>query len=291
MNFNDLLALKEIDPKEVIVFRHRPPELELRKVLPLLAAEKPELFNAYQQTQGARVEKALRGARYVASFIGHEPQRAVFVGLYTIGGIRRLTLETYWQEPALMELGRFGMKGFTADESRDSILWFDMSLMDFYRDWTGRLIIRWPGPELSWWRRAHRNEFPVHAVREESVLNEAMPSWDEMEFGWLELQVLPKKWRDALAQWRGVYFIFDISDGKGYVGSAYGAENIMGRWLQYSNSGHGGNRQLRTRDPLNFRFTILQRVSPDLSADEVIRLETSWKTRLHTRAGYGLNDN
>jgi hypothetical protein len=35
----------------------------------------------------------------------------------------------------------------------------------------------------------------------------------------------------------------------------------------------------------------LQRVSPDMEPSEVIRLESSWKERLHTRKPYGLNDN
>jgi hypothetical protein len=33
--------------------------------------------------------------------------------------------------------------------------------------------------------------------------------------------VLPKRWQAKLADWRGVYYIFGTSDGKGYVGSAY----------------------------------------------------------------------
>ena len=37
------------------------------------------------------------------------------------------------------------------------------------------------------------------------------------------------------AQWRGIYYIFDTSDAKGYVGSAYGEYNPLGRWLgQYA---------------------------------------------------------
>ena len=48
---------------------------------------------------------------------------------------------------------------------------------------------------------------------------------------------------------------------------------------------------LRQRDPKNFRFTILQRVSPDMDAGDVIRLEGTWKERLHTRSPLGLNDN
>jgi hypothetical protein len=57
-------------------------------VFPLLAADRPDLFNAYQQTQGRKVEKAMTKAGYVASFIGHEPGKALFVGLYKIGKIK-----------------------------------------------------------------------------------------------------------------------------------------------------------------------------------------------------------
>ena len=58
VQLNDLLAAKDIDSKSVLVMRHRPSAPELRKVLPWLAAERPETYNAYQQTQGPKVEKA-----------------------------------------------------------------------------------------------------------------------------------------------------------------------------------------------------------------------------------------
>ena len=45
MNFSDLLRGKDIEPQQVLAFRHRPLEPELNKVLPWLAAEKPEVFN------------------------------------------------------------------------------------------------------------------------------------------------------------------------------------------------------------------------------------------------------
>jgi hypothetical protein len=94
-----------------------------------------------------------------------------------------------------------------------------------------------------------------------------------------------------MSQWRGIYYIFDVSDHKGYVGSAYGKDNIVGRWENYATSGHGGNKLLRGRDPANFRFSVLQRVAPDLSPDDVIKIETSWKARLKTKKPYGLNEN
>lgn len=293
MNLNDLFLSKGIDPRQVLVFRHRPYEPELNKVLPWLAAEKPDVFNAYQQTQSEKLEKVMstmKGAGYVASFIGHEPGKALFIGLYSIGVSKPLTREEYWQVPAHIEMKAFGSKGFTEEDSRTSILWFDLALTDFYASWKGKLIVSWPA-ERSWWRRAHRNEIPILAILEDSALDAAMPEWDEIVFTWEELGILPTRWKSALSQWRGIYYIFDTSDGKGYVGSAYGESNLLGRWLNYATRGHGGNCLLRQRNPRNFRFSILQRVSPDMDASNIIRLEGSWKERLHTREPFGLNDN
>lgn len=294
MNLNDLLRGKEIDPQHVLVLRHRPHERELNKVLPWLAAERPDVFNAYQQTQGEKLQKVMetmKGAGYVASFIGHEPGKALFVGLYSIRVSKSLTLDEYWQIPAYIEMKTFGMKGCTEEESGASILWFDLALTDVYATWKGKLIIGWPPPERSWWRRSHRNEMPILSILEDSALDAAMPEWDEIVFTWEELGVLPTRWKSALSQWRGIYYIFDTSDGKGYVGSAYGEANLYGRWLNYAAHGHGGNLLLRQRDPRHFRFSILQRVSPDMQASDLIRIEGAWKERLHTRVPYGLNDN
>ena len=156
MNLNDLLLGKGIDPQHVLVLRHRPWEPQLNKVLPWLAAERPDVFNAYQQTQGERVERAMTRAGYVAAFIGLEPGKALFVGLYSVKGSKPITRKQFWQIPANVELKTFGMKGFTEESSRSSILWFDLTLTDFYAQWKGKLIVRWPGKERSWWRWAHK---------------------------------------------------------------------------------------------------------------------------------------
>lgn len=294
MNLNDLLLKQDIDPQQVLVLRHRPHEPELNKVLPWFAAEKPAVFNAYQQTQGERLQKVMQkmiGTGYIASFIGHEPGKALFIGLYSIDGSKPLTREGYWQVPAYQEMKAFGMKGLSEDESRTSILWFDLALTDFYALWKGKLIVSWPPPERSWWRRAHRNEIPILAILEDSVLDAAMPEWNEIVLTWEELSLLPHRWKSVLSHWRGIYYIYDVANGKGYIGAAYGQENLLGRWLNYAASGHGGNSLLRKRDPRSFKFSILQRVSPDMEANDIIQLENSWKERLHTRTPYGLNDN
>jgi len=45
-----------------------------------------------------------------------------------------------------------------------------------------------------------------------------MPAWDEIDLGWDELRVIPGSWRTVLSQWRGIYYIYDQAEGKGYVG-------------------------------------------------------------------------
>lgn len=51
-----------------------------------------------------------------------------------------------------------------------------------------------------------------------------------------------------------------------------------------------GNVELKGRDPTSFRFSILQRVSPDMEVSDVIALEATWNERLHSRE-FGLNAN
>jgi len=145
MDLNDLLIAAQIDPRQVLVLRHRPSEPKLNKALRRWAAAKPDMFNAYQQTQTRKVEKAMAGAAYVASFIGHGPGKALFVGLYSIGASKPLTRDEFRQVPAYIEMKeKYGMKGFTEEEGRSSIVWFDLALTDFYASWKGKLIVRWP---------------------------------------------------------------------------------------------------------------------------------------------------
>lgn len=293
MLLNDLLLKAGIDPARTLILRHRPFEPQLAKALPLIASERPDLFNLFQSYQGPIVERsilALRGG-WLVSFIAYGPAKAAFVGIYTIGDATPHTMEQFWSDPGNLELREHGYLGFVDTERQQVQMRFDLVETGLHEDWRGKLIVGWPGGERGWYRRAQNNVMPIVAIREESAFAPPLRAWDEVEFTWAELSILPQRWRAALEQWRGIYAIWDSSDAKTYVGSAYGGMNILGRWEGYGATGHGGNKLLRERDPTNFRFTILQRTSPDMLADEVIRLEGTWKTRLHTRAPYGLNEN
>jgi hypothetical protein len=147
MEFNDLLRESAIRPETVLVLRHSPKE-PFRKVLRWLASDQPDAFNAYQATQNPRAETAMSNATHVAAFIGHEPKKALFVGLYRQCGGRKKSREELENLQVYQELRRLGFED--SADTRPTLTLFDLQLMDDLSNWKGRLIVIWPGPELSW---------------------------------------------------------------------------------------------------------------------------------------------
>lgn len=293
MQLNDLLREKGIGLSDTLVLRHRPKseEPELRRRLPWLATAHPDLFYAYQRQQFPRAEKAFTRAKYLASFIGVDAGKALFAGLYAVKSWKPITYDEFWEIPENRKLhDEYGMIGL--QDKHASTLWFDLALDDLYKAWIGKLCCRWPGGERSWYRWADRNTFEIEFISQESLFEQKMPKWNGLVLPWTDLKDLPPTWQAALRNWRSIYYIFDVSDRRGYVGSAYGADNLLRRWQQYAKTGHGGNKELRGCDPKNFRFSILQLLNHDADQDEVAEMETKWKVRLHTRVSEGgLNDN
>jgi len=292
MTFNEMLKEKNIDPAEVLVLRHRPQERVLNKALPLLAESRPDLFNAYQQTQTPRVEKAMSKAKYVASFIARKSNRAMFIGLYRMNGGTSITRQDCMLKPESKALLSYGMKDHTDNpKHKQSYTWFDLSLEDtFFPHWKGKLIVDWPAPSIVWARWAKNARLPFRAILNESALLPPMPTWNNFILTHAGLKDLPLRWQVALSAWKGIYYIHDTFDGRGYVGSAKGEENILGRWRAYAASGHGGNKLLKACNPENFEYSILQ-VMHDADEGTIEKLETTWKKRLHTRGPHGLNAN
>lgn len=288
LDFNLLLRQVDIPPDQTLIVRHVPVEKSLRSILPWLAAERPDLWLTYQCIQWETLEKAMARGQFIASFIGQDSGSATFAGLYRIGEATPLDFAGYCTFPGNAELEKLGMSGRPSD--MPECLAFDLVALDHYSEWIGHLTISWPRPYQTWWRWAGRGRFPVRTIEPENLFVQPLPDWKDLNLTWNELQSLPSSWQAALAQWRGVYFIYDAGRRAGYVGSAYGAENILGRWLGYARTGHGGNRELRVSNPQDLRFSILQRTSPDSEPSEIIALEGSWKERLHTRE-FGLNAN
>jgi len=109
-------------------------------------------------------------------------------------------------------------------------------------------------------------------------------------------QAANKLWINKLSAVNGIYLILDKATGNQYVGKASGRDGIWGRWKEYAQTKHGGNKKLEQMISDNprcfesFSYSILQTLPSNLSEDEVNRYESLYKEKLGSRA-HGLNLN
>ena len=133
-------------------------------------------------------------------------------------------------------------------------------------------------------------------------LSEDFPGYDNIDLSWSDLRrVLKlKNWQTVLENQKGVYLITDTLTNKRYVGSAYGNDMLLGRWRNYAENGHGGNRELKAlveekgldyvKD--NFRYSILDIYKSTTDDETIIARESWWKEVLLTRnPEFGYNAN
>jgi hypothetical protein len=222
-------------------------------------------------------------ATHVAAFHARPKEHAVFIGLYEQRGSRTITKAELEVMPSYQALVRHGMS--LATEDRPTMLHFDLQEMKALAGFQGRVEVRWPKPPVQWSRWANR-EFPITAIHEEDLLQERMKAWDEISLTCAEINMCPPSWIKTLSGYRGIYFIFDTILQKGYVGAAYGPENIWQRWSRHAAVG-GDARELKLCNSDNFVFSILELVGQSKPPEEVQRLEASWMRRLHTRTREG----
>jgi len=288
VDLRQLLEAVGIDPDDTLVMRHTPDQPALRQRLPWLAAERPTVFAAYQSMHRERVEASLRARGHLASFIADRdaPDRALFVGMYAVRGARPISEEEFYAIPENQELRELGSRGPDTDRQH---LWFELEELPHMQEWKGRLVVGWTRG-MAYARLPRPGKFPLVALHDESRLHAERPDPRTLMLEHWQLGSLPPSWQQTLREWRGIYLIFDRSSRQGYVGAAYGDDNLLHRWLEYHRTGDGGNRRLLGRDPQQFAYSVLQLTARDTPIAEVQELERSWKLRLHTRE-HGLNDN
>ena len=107
------------------------------------------------------------------------------------------------------------------------------------------------------------NDCEVAQILPDTFDDDIFPGYDKVNISWQELSRVIEKdnWKTALQNQKGIYLLTDISNGKMYVGAAYGETMILGRWRAYVKTGHGGNVGLKrlTFDHIkkNFKYSIL----------------------------------
>lgn len=293
MKFNLLLRDCGYDTAQVSIILHTTNLQPLRTLLPQIVADHPDLFDAYQSVHSATATAILAGRPYAASFVPLPGRRMVFAGLYQVQSTGAHPVETIYSDPRFARLEtEFGATdtGPAANLARGGTqVRFAFALQKALADMIGRLTIDAPEGR-TYVRLATNLDADVAGIAEASLLRRAAPHWRDMVLSATELRSLPREWALRLAEWRGIYLIVDQSDGARYVGSAYGAENLHSRWQAHVRGEKGITAELAKRFSSGFRFSILERTSPDLPAEEVIAIEQNWKARLDT-VTHGLNCN
>jgi hypothetical protein len=291
LTFNDLLHLSGVAPAEVTLILHTTTQQPLREMLPHLAQHRRDLFDAYQAVHSDQATATLRNRPLMASFLSLDGGRLLFEGLYRIAAADLVPAGTLYADPAYAELEA----GFGAADTapavnmaaRDAQVRFTFAPDDRMATLRGRVVIGRPAGR-AYARVAAQTEAPVRAVLEEPAFDPAPPDWRDMVIPARFLRALPVRWAERLSQWRGVYLIVDQTDGARYVGSAYGAENLLGRWRAHVAGDRGVTAELQHRDPAGFRFSVLDLVAPAAPPAEVIAVEQARKRRLDT-VRFGLN--
>ncbi|MEO0911503.1 MAG: GIY-YIG nuclease family protein [Pseudomonadota bacterium] len=291
MRLNTLLREAGLAPEACAVMLHTPQKPKLRRMLPWLAAERPDVFATYQSVHVRNVEPTLKARRNVVVFLDIGAGRQVLAGLYAVEGWEERPLEALDADPAFIALSRdwgdLRVTEYARERGEATRCVFDMRRCDALAAYRGRLVIAKPKGR-GYVRLAENLDAEVLALAEHSLLVAPPPEWRDFVVTGAEVRRLPRDWAARLAEWRGVYLIVDEVDGARYVGSAYGAENLAGRWAAHVAGARGVTKHLAARDPAGFRFSILERVSPDMEVEDVVALENSWKLRLHT-IDFGLN--
>lgn len=184
---------------------------------------------------------------------------------------------------------------------------YELELVDLHKELIGRLVIdfyRYQGMRgRAFLLEGYYKDFVVSEVLKRPFDGRRFPGYENINIDFPELENVfrhqKNDWKAALENVKGIYVIVDKSNGKKYVGSAYGDFGIWSRWAVYVNTGHGFNDELTKiisecgigYARQNFRLSLLEYRSMKVDDSIIIGRETFWKEVLLTRGQFGYNKN
>lgn len=275
LSFGDLLDLAGIARHEVRLLRHQDNRYTGFRSPFVLWRDDRQRFEAYQETQAIGDAGQLR-APYWASFVGAPGKETLFVGLYAASLVGRLAADR--PHPVTGGVEEAGTCDF-----------YDLRLLPALEEYAGRLWIEWGKGYRAWIQRGDRVPKPVVELRR-IFAEDPFPGFAALAIDLSQVETIPRNWTDALTATRGIYLLTCPRTREQYVGMAAGAEGFVGRWREYFASGHGGNVGLKSRDPSDYRVSILETVGTSATTGDLLGLESRWKDKLQSRE-MGLNRN
>ena len=272
LTFNRFLDIEGISPDRVQLVRHQDTRSDALTSPYALWVNRDPGFDLYQSIQHRQVFRLDEGS-LIASFVVTPAAETLFIGLYGVHGI-----------------------GVAAPGTPDPVAGHDIGGLHLYdlrpdprlSDYRGKVVIDWGTGFRSWVQRAHKQDKAVLEVRRE-FREQRFPGFLEFETTLSEVARLPLGWRAILSSSKGVYLITCPRTREQYVGSATGDGGFQARWEQHAAKG-GDAVRFRSREPADYRVTILEVAGSTASTHDVQVVEQRWIRKLQSVA-MGLNGN
>lgn len=274
LSFNILLRSEGIEPRDVRLLRHAK-----RQGVPGMSPfqawrEHREKFERYQATQPSKDRRYFE-APYWAAFVGTPDRRTLFVGLYAA------------------ELAEEGIAGFTCpltgrhiEEGRTDL--YSTNALDSFAQYSGKLLIDWGPGTRSWGQYADRRDKPIVEIRQDEA-EPPYPGHPAFLCQLSQVETLPLGWKAVLSNARGIYLLTCPRTREQHVGAAFAQGGFLARWLQHA-AMSGDAIAFRSRNPEDYRVSILEVAGSLTTDDDIVRMEIRWKEKLQSRE-MGLNRN
>jgi hypothetical protein len=242
-------------------------------------------WNPIELFQNGDISTMLEG-----QYWNYNKNKSYKVGQITIGLVKIKPKEDFW---LLFHIGKV-----TEDLNILNGVGYKYQALPEFEKYVGRLIIKFKNKAQTMIRNAESviDECYISQILPDTFDNNIFPGYEKVNISWTEMKSVLQKdnWKTALQNQKGVYLITDKSNGKMYVGSAYGENMILGRCKSYISSGHGGNEGLK-KIPMelikqNFKYSILDIYKSTTEDQIIIDRECWWKEVLQSRK-YGYNEN
>ena len=272
LTFNDLLSLEGVDPAKVRLVRHQDMRLGPGGLYRAWLNNRA----GFEMYQGVQSRDCFDVGDLLASFVVTESRKTVFVGLYLVASVGNC--------PA-------GSTDALVDEDISGFFQYDLQLLEDMADYRDKVVIDWGAGTRTWLQRAARQAKPVIEIAEQ--YEPRFPGFREFVLLVDDVPTLPSGWQHVLRSVKGVYLLVDVDSGQQYVGSAKGADSLLGRWMAYTDGGHGGDAGLRAaaRDGRRrYQVSVLEVVDENIPDNTIEQIESHWKNKLLSRR-FGLNRN
>ncbi len=182
---------------------------------------------------------------------------------------------------------------------------YETTELERCKKYYGRVIIKYHKSMQSqgvYYNKVYK-ELIVNQILPATFEGDDFPGYDKVRLTYDQLAIIintnKRDWISALSGQKAVYLITDKNNGKLYVGSATGQnEMLLQRWKNYVENGHGGNKELKELVEnkgfdyvkKNFQYSILENFNAKVDDNYILERESWWKDALLSRTfGYNAN--